>query len=661
MGVKGKIKKAWKAAEDLGLLEEVEDFLRVWIKSKQAEQRADREEYKEKLDEMSPAELEATFIPKVYQKDIYSIDYGRLKEKGIDLISFDIDDTIADSIINKVADRMPFVKVPMPDEAKELFRKLKEMGFTVTLLTNAGEKLAGEVCKTLGADDYIAKAEKPETKSFEEMMRRYGKDSSQMAHVGNNICEDVAGGNRAHVTTCLVRRAGCCLKAVKVIGIAADIPTKGDLVRQKLEGKWRKHHKFHYGDQYYQLGGQPEYRKGETTVPVTVIYDGKSPLTTTENVKACLQRLGYGVIMMSAKEYGEKLKAGDSVKFGKVIIIGHHELARKRLEKVGMMYNYCGMMFGFQEDECVLRASRSALGRGKRGREKFRDYYNSRLPGYAESAAAYKIPSQFGKRSETRKSQYDLLWLEFERHGMGSFLNETLEDGWGNKEPDFIQQAVNDLAGKFEEDKDAAYNIEDLMRDSYKQIENSGMATLRKHLGKDIVCTGTGDKIQDARELREGELLDGELSAFVFTVGCYTVRQAWALYRDDASVHYSERVPAGRDEIAAYRTDGLAEGENYREVCEISARHNGNSDHWQHICLAAMARNWQWSERVDFICTVKRDITSPDNEAVLFVLKEYTGNSFSVEHWYKCIPDGTVTEYELHPFNEEAFKEHWTV
>lgn len=665
MGVIKTVKKAWEVAGDFGLLKEAEDFLRGWIHTVQEDQRADREEYKKKLDGMSNDELKATFIPKVYQKDIYSIDYGRLKEKGIDLISFDIDDTIADSIINKVTSRIPFVKVPMPDEAKELFGKLKKMGFTVTLLTNAREKLAREVCNTLGADDYIAKAQKPETKNFEEMMRRYGKTSSQMAHVGNNICEDIAGGNRAHVTTCLVRRAGYCLKVVKAIGKVVDLPTKGDLVRQKLEGQWSKHHRFYQGDQYYQLGEEPEYRKGKVTVPVAVVYDGKSPLTSAENIVACLQKSGYGVKMMSAKEYGEKLKANGRVKFEKVIIIGHHDLAKERLEKVGTMYNHYGMMFGFQDNECVLRASRSALGKGKKGREKFRDYYNGRLPEYRVSADIYNIPSQFGRRDETRKSQYDLLWLEFERHGLISFLNEAHENDLGNKEPDTVQQIVNDLVGKFEADKDTAYSIEELMRESYKQTESSGMTTLREHLGESIVFTGMGDEVQNARELEENELFDGELSAFVFTVGCYTVRQAWRLYKDDDRVNYFERIPAGRDEIAAYRTEEFIVNGKYREVCEISARYNGggegDSDYWQHICLATTARNWQWSERVDFICTVKQDVSSPDNEAALFVLKTYVGSSFSVEHWYKCIPDGTVMEYELHPFNEEAFNEPWTI
>lgn len=45
---------------------------------------------------LSDAQLQL-YIPDVYQKDIYQIDYQRLWDQGIRLISFDIDDTIQDS------------------------------------------------------------------------------------------------------------------------------------------------------------------------------------------------------------------------------------------------------------------------------------------------------------------------------------------------------------------------------------------------------------------------------------------------------------------------------------------------------------------------------------------------------------------------------------
>ena len=43
--------------------------------------------------DLSPESL-PLFVPDVYQKSILDIDYSHLKEKGIEVISFDIDDTI---------------------------------------------------------------------------------------------------------------------------------------------------------------------------------------------------------------------------------------------------------------------------------------------------------------------------------------------------------------------------------------------------------------------------------------------------------------------------------------------------------------------------------------------------------------------------------------
>ena len=60
----------------------------------------DRQELKDNLKNSTDEELQI-YIPKVFQKDIYSIDYKLLKANGIKLLTFDIDDTIDDSIINR--------------------------------------------------------------------------------------------------------------------------------------------------------------------------------------------------------------------------------------------------------------------------------------------------------------------------------------------------------------------------------------------------------------------------------------------------------------------------------------------------------------------------------------------------------------------------------
>ncbi len=622
------------------------------------DERSDRESFQAALEHYSDDEL-MVYVPDVYQEDIYRIDYARLKENGIRLLSFDIDDTIDDSFINKLEANAPGMTVTMPDKARELVRGLKAMGFTVVLLTNAQQELAEGACKDLGADYCIARAKKPETSGFEAISSKYGVDKSQMAHVGNSMRADIAGGNKYGVTTCLVRRAGTSMKLVKFVSKVLGVPTKGHLIRERLLERniWRKHHVYRSGDQYYQLGEKPEYRRQAPPVDksvVTIFYDGKAPYAAAFNLCRHIQSMGVDAKLKDADDYYEGYP-------GKVIIIGHHDLTKKQLAAVGVLYNSNGLMLGYTQDQCVLRVSRSSLGKGKKGRKKFEEYYNTRILSYKELATTYNVPMQFGFRDETRKSQYDLIWLVFATHWLYGFLGKTseLEQGAGI---DIAQQAANDLIQKVDADKDAIYTVDELLRNTYKANESAGMKTLRRHLSDDIAFTGVLAEARDERELEEAELLDGELSGYVFTVGGYTIRSAVCLYQDDDEADYTQQVPAGRDVIVQYQQEGwrmLGPGNGVREVQVISARYNSaGSEGWQHICIAATSL--RWDESINFIGTLKTSASAPDEQEVLFILKQYTGDSFGVAHWYKLSSNGNVTEYEEHPYDPESFEASWS-
>lgn len=170
------------------------------------------------------------YIPKVYQENIYAIDYEKLKEKGIELITFDVDDTI-----------IPSGKTNPSKDAINLFTGLRhELKFRVMLVSNSkDEKKVQRIAKKLGAERYVAKAEKPDPKYFEEIIDYCQLKKNQIAHVGNSIMNDVGCANSLQITSCLVR----------------PVAHEGDIVPELEEQKlWRKHHKEQEGDQYYQLG-----------------------------------------------------------------------------------------------------------------------------------------------------------------------------------------------------------------------------------------------------------------------------------------------------------------------------------------------------------------------------------------------------------------------
>jgi len=200
------------------------------------------------------------FVPDIYQKNIYDISYEVLKENGIKLLSYDIDDTIDDVLKNNIQARTG-IKFTMPEKAKELVERLHSMGFVVVLITNAIPEIALGAHSQLGTDDYIASAGKPGTTSFETILKKYNLEKRKMVHIGNSMRDDVRGGNKAGITTCLVRRNGWAMGLAKKMKTLAGSTTKGKLIRKELSkrGIWHKHHVKEKGDQYYQLGEVQKY------------------------------------------------------------------------------------------------------------------------------------------------------------------------------------------------------------------------------------------------------------------------------------------------------------------------------------------------------------------------------------------------------------------
>ncbi len=183
--------------------------------------------------------LRKNYVPDVYQLNIYTIEYKKLKERGIKLITFDLDETIAPSTMSKP-----------PKQAIVLFNNLRvDMGFEVILLSNNRDdsKVQG-VAERMGVKG-ISNAHKPAIEQFEWLRKEYKLEKNQMAHVGNSVMNDVAGGNSYGITTCLVRLC----RGKKVLEIDEGLEKA-----LKKRGIWYKHHKEQKNDQYYQLG-QKQY------------------------------------------------------------------------------------------------------------------------------------------------------------------------------------------------------------------------------------------------------------------------------------------------------------------------------------------------------------------------------------------------------------------
>lgn len=179
----------------------------------------------------------------------------------------------------------------------------------------------------------------------------------------------------------------------------------------------------------------------------------------------------------------------------------------------------------------------------------------------------------------------------------------------------------------------------------YHDIRN-GTKALQKQLGKGIFVTATLKDKKKEHKVSEDKLRDGEISAVVYSIGNYAIRESVMLYKDNNDIYYTNRVPAEKELVAAFRkNESRVDCEN-REVREIHAKYlKDPSAKWHFICLATSAITGSWDERIDFIGTVKKSVLGSDKGSDLFVRVKYVGESGRFGTWYRLKPDGSVKKY----------------
>lgn len=132
------------------------------------------------------------YIPDMYCKSVYKIDYDKLKGKGIKCILFDLDNTLAPLSLKK-----PNKKI------KDLFCNLKNMGFKIIIFSNSGKNRLKPFKNDLEVDCAYS-CRKPSRKKFDIILKDYKYSVSEVVIIGDNIITDVLGGNGVGITTILV-------------------------------------------------------------------------------------------------------------------------------------------------------------------------------------------------------------------------------------------------------------------------------------------------------------------------------------------------------------------------------------------------------------------------------------------------------------------------
>ncbi len=135
------------------------------------------------------------FIPDIYQKSIYDINYKKLKKSGIKCILFDLDNTL-----------VPYTTKEPTKKIKDLFQELAS-DFKIIIMSNSGKNRLRPFKEKLNVDVAFS-SHKPFKKKYKKILEIYNFKPEQVATIGDQLMTDVFGGNRMGLTTIFVNRIG---------------------------------------------------------------------------------------------------------------------------------------------------------------------------------------------------------------------------------------------------------------------------------------------------------------------------------------------------------------------------------------------------------------------------------------------------------------------
>lgn len=119
------------------------------------------------------------------------IPFALYYEKGYRGVMFDIDNTLVPH------------DCPIDDTTKAFINQLKEIGFSICLISNNDEERVKLFAEPLEVD-YIYKAWKPARKGYEDGMKKIGTTVDNTLFVGDQIYTDIWGANNANIYSILL-------------------------------------------------------------------------------------------------------------------------------------------------------------------------------------------------------------------------------------------------------------------------------------------------------------------------------------------------------------------------------------------------------------------------------------------------------------------------
>lgn len=131
-------------------------------------------------------------VPDLFAQSIYTIDYQKLKQRGVKGIIVDLDNTLVEST--------------RPDATPRLVKwldELREMGFHVMIVSNNNQTRVSHFADPLGLP-FIHTAKKPLLSAFKKALKKMNTQREETVVIGDQLLTDVFGGNRMGLYTILV-------------------------------------------------------------------------------------------------------------------------------------------------------------------------------------------------------------------------------------------------------------------------------------------------------------------------------------------------------------------------------------------------------------------------------------------------------------------------
>ncbi|MBQ4634586.1 MAG: YqeG family HAD IIIA-type phosphatase [Bacilli bacterium] len=132
------------------------------------------------------------YIPDIYAKSIYDVNYDNLVERGIKCVLFDLDNTLIP----------PSMKKPSP-KLVNFLNELKKTQLHFIIYSNGRSKRVKHFEQLLNLE-CISPAGKPFRGKFDTIIKKYHYNQSEIAIIGDQLLTDVAFGNNVGITTILV-------------------------------------------------------------------------------------------------------------------------------------------------------------------------------------------------------------------------------------------------------------------------------------------------------------------------------------------------------------------------------------------------------------------------------------------------------------------------